>query len=118
MAATEGEDGIPIPRQIKHTQTLIEAKRGGRGGGGGRGGRGGPPPGGRGGGIAKRGGRRGAPARGAGRGGNRGGASGGAKVMIEPHRHPGTFLQQKLFSRHFEIDVCQECLWPEEKKIY
>ncbi|OQU98822.1 hypothetical protein CLAIMM_04549 isoform 2 [Cladophialophora immunda] len=63
--------------------------RGGRGGGRGFGGPGGP--GGRGG----RGGGRGGPARG-GRGGGRGGAKpgikGGAKVIIEPHRHPGVFV--------------------------
>ncbi|OAP56110.1 rRNA 2'-O-methyltransferase fibrillarin [Fonsecaea erecta] len=77
------------------------APRGGRGGG-----RGGPPRGGarggrgggRGGGPPGRGGRgggRGGPARG-GRGGGRGGAKpgikGGAKVIIEPHRHPGVFV--------------------------
>ncbi|EXJ68426.1 uncharacterized protein A1O5_08218 [Cladophialophora psammophila CBS 110553] len=75
--------------------------RGGRGGGrggpprggarGGRGGGRGGGPGGRGG----RGGGRGGPARG-GRGGGRGGAKpgikGGAKVIIEPHRHPGVFV--------------------------
>lgn len=64
---------------------------GGRGGFGGRGGgRGGPRGGGRGGrgGFGDRGGR------GGGRGG-RGGAAGqkgGAKVIIEPHRHPGVFV--------------------------
>ncbi|KAK8917579.1 rRNA 2'-O-methyltransferase fibrillarin [Metarhizium anisopliae] len=67
--------------------------RGGRGGarGGARGGRGGPA-GGRGGAFGRggRGGGRG----GAGRGGARGGAGqkGGAKVIIEPHRHPGVFV--------------------------
>ncbi|KIV97408.1 rRNA 2'-O-methyltransferase fibrillarin [Exophiala mesophila] len=66
--------------------------RGGRGGGRGggmRGGRGGPP--GRGG---RGGGRGGPPGRG-GRGGGRGGKpgiKGGAKVVIEPHRHPGVFV--------------------------
>ncbi|KAL6252694.1 Small subunit processome complex component [Rhinocladiella similis] len=61
---------------------------GGRGGGFG-GGRGAPRGGGRGGG-------RGAPRGGGGRGGGRGGAKpgirGGAKVIIEPHRHPGVFV--------------------------
>lgn len=92
----------------------------GRGGGGFRGGRGGSAPrgGGRGGGFGARGGgvgggrgggrggfgaSRGGP-RGGGRGGSRGGrgglgarggrggARGGAKVIIEPHRHPGVFI--------------------------
>jgi len=66
------------------------APRGGRGAGRGgfsdRGGRGG----GRGGRGAPRGGR-GAP-RGGGRGGGKPGIKGGAKVIIEPHRHPGVFV--------------------------
>ncbi|KAI6104431.1 Fibrillarin-domain-containing protein [Pisolithus croceorrhizus] len=80
--------------------------RGARGGGGG--GRGGPPRGGgfgrgapRGrGGVPGRGGRgaggRGAPRGGRGArggcGGVRGGPKGGAKVILEPHRHPGVFI--------------------------
>ncbi|GAA5944416.1 hypothetical protein JCM3775_006625 [Rhodotorula graminis] len=87
------------------------APRGGMGGGrgGGRGGgfssRGGAP-GGRGGGFggghggaggrggAPRGGARGGGGRGGGRGGAKGGvgAKGGAKVILEPHRHPGVFV--------------------------
>ncbi|TNY22258.1 Fibrillarin-domain-containing protein [Rhodotorula diobovata] len=63
---------------------------GGRGGGFG-GGRGGAPRGG-GRGGAPRGGARGG--RGGGRGGAKGGvgAKGGAKVILEPHRHPGVFV--------------------------
>ncbi|KAH6889978.1 Fibrillarin-domain-containing protein [Thelonectria olida] len=62
--------------------------RGGRGGFGDRGGRGGF--GGRGGGRGDRGGRGG---RGGGRGGFGGpGQKGGAKVIVEPHRHPGVFV--------------------------
>jgi len=78
---------------------------GGRGGGfssrgGAPGGRGGGFGGGRGG-APRGGGRGGAPrggARGGGRGGGRGGAKGGvgakggAKVILEPHRHPGVFV--------------------------
>ncbi|KAL2006598.1 hypothetical protein VTN00DRAFT_9266 [Thermoascus crustaceus] len=75
----------------------------GRGGAGGRGGRGGASRGGgRGGGRGglgarggRGGGRGGKPARGGGRGGKRGGKAGikgGAKVIIEPHRHPGVFV--------------------------
>ncbi|KAL1997725.1 hypothetical protein VTN02DRAFT_946 [Thermoascus thermophilus] len=75
----------------------------GRGGAGGRGGRGGAPRGGgRGGGRGglgarggRGGGRGGKPARGGARGGKRGGKAGikgGAKVIIEPHRHPGVFV--------------------------
>ncbi|KZZ99384.1 Fibrillarin [Moelleriella libera RCEF 2490] len=64
--------------------------RGGRGGA--RGGRGGPA---RGGSFGRGGGRGGFGARG-GRGGGRGGGKpgqkGGAKVIIEPHRHPGVFV--------------------------
>lgn len=74
--------------------------RGGRGGFGDRGGRGGARGGARGGfgggrgGVGKpggRGGRGGAPR---GRGGRGGGAGqkGGAKVIVEPHRHPGVFV--------------------------
>ncbi|KWU43141.1 Fibrillarin [Rhodotorula sp. JG-1b] len=65
---------------------------GGRGGGFG-GGRGGAPRGGGRGGAPRGGGRgRGAP-RGGGRGGKGGvGAKGGAKVILEPHRHPGVFV--------------------------
>ncbi|KAK5076385.1 Small subunit processome complex component [Lithohypha guttulata] len=74
--------------------------RGGRGGFGDRGGRGG----GRGGSFGGRGAPRGGGGRGAprGRGGDRGGRGGrggakpgirgGAKVVIEPHRHPGVFV--------------------------
>ncbi|KIW18850.1 rRNA 2'-O-methyltransferase fibrillarin [Exophiala spinifera] len=62
---------------------------GGRGGGFG-GGRGAPRGGARGGGRgAPRGGRGG---RGGGRGGAKPGIKGGAKVIIEPHRHPGVFV--------------------------
>ncbi|KAI9808140.1 MAG: Small subunit processome complex component [Sarcosagium campestre] len=73
---------------------------GGRGRGAPRGGRGAPRGGGFGGGRGDsrggRGGGRGAPrgargGRGAPRGG-RGGAKGGAKVIVEPHRHPGVFI--------------------------
>ncbi|GAO17780.1 uncharacterized protein UV8b_04148 [Ustilaginoidea virens] len=80
--------------------------RGGRGGGrggfggGDRGGRGGARGGGRGGarggargafgGRGGRGGPRGG--RGGGRGGGKPGQRGGAKVIIEPHRHPGVFV--------------------------
>ncbi|GAA5988592.1 hypothetical protein JCM10908_003632 [Rhodotorula pacifica] len=65
---------------------------GGRGGGFG-GGRGGAPRGGGRGGAPRGGGRgRGAP-RGGARGGKGGvGAKGGAKVILEPHRHPGVFV--------------------------
>ncbi|KAM5384919.1 hypothetical protein ACJA88_002766 [Fusarium oxysporum] len=79
--------------------------RGGRGGArGGRGGFGGDRGGfgGRGGARGGRGGGRGAPRggpRGGGRGGPRGGRGGagagqrgGAKVIVEPHRHPGVFV--------------------------
>ena len=115
-AATEVEDGIPIPRQIRHTQRLIEAKRGGRGGG--RGARGGPWPGGRGGGIAKRGGRGGPPARGGGRGARRGGAKGGAKVMIEPHRHPGTpNLHATFFQGFFELTFVRSVCGPRKRRF-
>ncbi|GAA6009476.1 hypothetical protein JCM10207_003795 [Rhodosporidiobolus poonsookiae] len=71
---------------------------GGRGGFSARGGAGGARGGGRGG--ARGGGRGGPPGRG-GRGGGRGGArggkggvgaKGGAKVILEPHRHPGVFV--------------------------
>ena len=74
---------------------------GGRGGGfrGAPGGRGAPRGGGGRGGVPSRGGRgggRGAPrgGRGASRGAGRGGARGrgGAKVVLEPHRHPGVFI--------------------------
>ncbi|KAI9902883.1 hypothetical protein N3K66_002235 [Trichothecium roseum] len=65
---------------------------GGRGGGGGFGGRGGgrgaPRGAGRGGGRGGPGGRGGR----GGRGGAAGGARGGAKVIVEPHRHPGVFV--------------------------
>ncbi|GEM12669.1 rRNA 2'-O-methyltransferase fibrillarin [Rhodotorula toruloides] len=87
-------------------EELVAVVRGGRGGGfsargGAGGGRGGARGGGRGGGRggAPRGGgggRGGAGGRG-GRGGARGGkggvgAKGGAKVILEPHRHPGVFV--------------------------
>ncbi|GAA5852888.1 hypothetical protein JCM9279_006215 [Rhodotorula babjevae] len=63
--------------------------RGGRGGGRGapRGGMGGGRGGGRGGGFSSRGG---APGGGGAKGGV--GAKGGAKVILEPHRHPGVFV--------------------------
>ncbi|CCE32675.1 probable fibrillarin (NOP1) [Claviceps purpurea 20.1] len=78
--------------------------RGGRGGGrggGGRGGFGGGDRGGRGGARGGRGapfgsrGGRGGPrggARGGARGGGKPGQKGGAKVIVEPHRHPGVFV--------------------------
>ncbi|KAF7554484.1 hypothetical protein G7046_g6811 [Stylonectria norvegica] len=63
--------------------------RGGRGGFGGRGGaRGAGVRGGRGG-FGDRGGRGG---RGGARGGAGAGAKGGARVVVEPHRHPGVFV--------------------------
>ncbi|GAA5878683.1 hypothetical protein JCM3774_000450 [Rhodotorula dairenensis] len=70
------------------------SSRGAPGGrGGGFGGRGGAPRGGGRGGAPRGGARgRGAP-RGGGRGGKGGvGAKGGAKVILEPHRHPGVFV--------------------------
>ncbi|ODA76670.1 hypothetical protein RJ55_07941 [Drechmeria coniospora] len=67
--------------------------RGGFGGFGGRGGaggaRGGPRGGGRGGGMRGGAGRGG---RGGPRGGMKPGMKGGAKVVVEPHRHPGVFV--------------------------
>ncbi|KAG6040678.1 Small subunit processome complex component [Claviceps citrina] len=60
---------------------------GDRGRGGARGGRGAPFGGGRGGRGAPRGG-----ARGGARGGGKPGQKGGAKVIVEPHRHPGVFV--------------------------
>ncbi|GJN67270.1 rRNA methyltransferase NOP1 [Purpureocillium lilacinum] len=73
--------------------------RGGRGGFGDRGGRGGARGGGRGGFGGGRGAPRGGGMRGGGRGGRGGprgggkpGQKGGAKVIVEPHRHPGVFV--------------------------
>ncbi|KAM0438939.1 hypothetical protein ACHAPT_001700 [Fusarium lateritium] len=69
--------------------------RGGFGGrGGARGGRGGGRGGGDRGGFGGRGGPRGGArgGRGGPRGGGRPGQKGGAKVIIEPHRHPGVFV--------------------------
>ena len=83
-------------------QVILMAFRGARGGGrggsvrGAAGGRGAPRGGGRGG-MPSRGGRgggRGAPRGGRGAKPSRGGARarGGAKVVLEPHRHPGVFI--------------------------
>ncbi|RDA89009.1 hypothetical protein CP532_0679 [Ophiocordyceps camponoti-leonardi (nom. inval.)] len=68
--------------------------RGGRGGRGGfRGGRGGAPRGGGSrGGFSRGGARGGRGGRGGGRGGGKPGMGKGAKVVIEPHRHPGVFV--------------------------